>query len=91
MGFYGRASIPGRGVKPFLFPRTILRFSGFSVKWAQEALYWVLKWPSSDADHSPPSRAEVENIGALPLVPRSLFWSCVSYLIKFRGNFKIYL
>jgi hypothetical protein len=44
------------------------------------------KRPVREADRSPPSSAEVENTGAIPLLPHTSSWSGVS-LIKHSGNF----
>jgi hypothetical protein len=33
-----------------------------------------LKWPGCEADHSPPSSAEVQNVGAIPPLPHTSSW-----------------
>jgi hypothetical protein len=33
-----------------------------------------VKWPGHDADHSPPSSAEVENGAAVPPLPHTCSW-----------------
>jgi hypothetical protein len=33
-----------------------------------------IKWPGREADHSPPSSAEVKNVGAVPPLPHMSSW-----------------
>jgi hypothetical protein len=44
-----------------------------------------IKWPGREADHSPPSSAEVKNCGAIPVLPHTSSWYSAS-LIKHRNN-----
>jgi hypothetical protein len=46
----------------------------------------VLKRQGYEADHSPPSSAEVNSGGAIPPLPYTSSWRC-AYLIKHRDNF----
>jgi hypothetical protein len=39
------------------------------IQWVPAALSLGLKWHGREADHSPPSRAEVNNGGAIPPLP----------------------
>jgi hypothetical protein len=69
-GLDGRGSNPGRS-KNFLFttPRPTLGPT-------QPPIQWVpgLKRQGSEADHSPPSSAEVKSSGAIPLLPHTSSW-----------------
>jgi hypothetical protein len=51
--------------------------------------YWgsfpIVKWPGCEADHSPPSSAEVKNGGGITQLPSMSSW-CGAYLIKHRGT-----
>jgi hypothetical protein len=49
-----------------------------------------VKQPAREADHSPPSSAEVKNDGAIPPLPHTSSWRGAS-LIKHRDNFKFVL
>jgi hypothetical protein len=44
-----------------------------------------VKWPGHEADHSPPSSAEVKECGALPPLPQFVFIAWC--LAKPRDNF----
>jgi hypothetical protein len=48
-----------------------------------------LKRPGREADHSPPSSAEVKNGGAIPPLPYMSSWHSAE-LIKHRDNFTFY-
>jgi hypothetical protein len=58
------------------------------IQWVPEALPLKVKRPGNEADHSPPSSAEVKNAwsytSTLPYVFMAL------YLVKHRGKFIIY-
>jgi hypothetical protein len=74
-GLDGRDSIPGKGKKIFSSPksRPALGPTQPPIEWAPEALSPGLKWPGREADHLPPSSAEVKNGGAIPLLPPRSF------------------
>jgi hypothetical protein len=58
---------------------------------AKGPLFPGIKRPGRESDHLPPSRVEVKNNGAIPLLPHTTSWRS-SYLIKRRDNlnFKFY-
>jgi hypothetical protein len=62
-GLDGHSSIPGRS-KIFLFSiatRPALRPNQPPIQWVPQALSSGVKRPGHEADHSPPSSAEVKN------------------------------
>jgi hypothetical protein len=72
-----------RQCKIFFFFFTVLGPTQPSVKWVPG-----IKRSERDADHSPPSSAEVEKVGAIPPLPHMSSWHCAS-VIKHRDNFTI--
>jgi hypothetical protein len=44
------------------------------IQWVLGALSLVVKRPGRDADHSPPSSAEVKSGGAMPPLPHASSW-----------------
>jgi hypothetical protein len=59
-----RSSSPGR-VKKFYFylsSRSALGITQPPIKWVTEALYPGVEWPGREADHSPPTIAEVKKM-----------------------------
>jgi hypothetical protein len=44
------------------------------IEWVVEAVYPRVKRPGHEADHSPPSSAEVRNDGAIPPLPHTFSW-----------------
>jgi hypothetical protein len=74
-----RGSVPLRG-KVFIFStasRPVLGPTQPPILWAQAALSPGVKWPDREADHSPPSNAEVKNGKAMPSLPNSSSWHSV--------------
>jgi hypothetical protein len=65
-GLDGRGSIPGKGEIFFIFSTVARRALGPT----QPPIQWV-KRPGREADHSPPSNAEVKNGGILPPLPHT--------------------
>jgi hypothetical protein len=51
-------------------------------------IYPGVKWPGSEAYHSPPSNADVNNGGAIPPLPHVFM---AYYLLKHRNNFTFLL
>jgi hypothetical protein len=69
----GRSSSPGRG-KIFLFFSSsipVLEPTQPPIQWVLEALPPGVKQSGREADHSPPSSAEVKNGGAIPPLPHT--------------------
>jgi hypothetical protein len=67
----GQGSIPGSG-KIFLLSLaswTALGLTQLPIKWVLEDLSMGAQWPRHEADHSPASRAEGKNGGAIPPLP----------------------
>jgi hypothetical protein len=67
----GRGSIPGRA-RFYWFPQRPDRLGGppsLLSNGYREALSLEVRWPAREADHSPPSTAEVRNGGAVPPLP----------------------
>jgi hypothetical protein len=72
-GLDGRGSIPGKG-KIFLFftaPRPALGPTQPHIQWVPRA---ISPGKEREADHSPPSSAEVKNDGAIPPLPHTPSW-----------------
>jgi hypothetical protein len=82
-------SIPGRGVGIFLFTtasRTALGPTQPPIQWVQGALSSGVKQQAREADHSPPSSAEVREWVELHLhSPNTHSWRGAQ--LKHRGNF----
>jgi hypothetical protein len=59
--------------------RTALKPTQPPIHWVPGALSLGVKRPEREADHSPPSNAEVEESGAIPLIPQYafMFWCSV--------------
>jgi hypothetical protein len=76
-GLDSQGSIPGRGKRFFSTPHypywlwglTSLLLNGFHKLSSPE-----VKRPVWEAEHSPPSSAEVKNGGAIPLLPHTSSW-----------------
>jgi hypothetical protein len=47
-----------------------------AIQWVPRAISRGVKNPGREADHSPPSSAEVNNGGALPSLPLRSSWHC---------------
>jgi hypothetical protein len=62
-----------------------LRLNHPPIQWVPWAISPGLKKPGCEADHSPPSSAEVKNGGAIPPLPCMTSWHS-AYLIKHRDN-----
>jgi len=61
-----------QGLGIFLFTtasRPALGYTQPHIQWVPGALSLVVKWPGCEADHPPPSRAEVKNAPPLPNTP----------------------
>jgi hypothetical protein len=54
----------------------------------QELFPWGVKWPGSEADHSPPSSAEVRMRGAIPPLPQYVLMARCS--VKTQGQLYFY-
>jgi hypothetical protein len=68
----GRGSIPGRGKRLFFYctaSRPALRPTQPPIQFVPEALSPGVKGPGREADHSPPTSAEIKNGGAIPPLP----------------------
>jgi hypothetical protein len=67
----------GQGQEIFLFSiesRPALGHTQPSIQWVSGALSLGAKWLRREADHSPPSSAEVKNGGAIPPLPHKSSW-----------------
>jgi hypothetical protein len=69
----GRDSIPGRGKRLFSTPQLPDRLLG-PIKRVPEVISLGVKRPGHEADHSPPSSAEVKNGGDMPPLPQTSSW-----------------
>jgi hypothetical protein len=82
-----------RGLGIFLFttvPTTAMEPTQLPVQWVPGALSRGVKRPGREADHSPPSSAEVNNVWSYTSTPQYVFMAWC--LIKHRENFTfIYL
>jgi hypothetical protein len=86
IGVLGLYSWQGLGI--FLHTtvfRMALRPTQPSIQWVLGALSLGVKWPRSEADHSPPSTAEVKNMWHYTSIPQYTFMAW--YLLKHRDNF----
>jgi hypothetical protein len=80
-GLDGRGSIPGRD-KIFLFSResrSALWPTRLPIQWVRGAVSPGVKRQGREADHLPPSSAEVKKGGAIPPLPHTSSW-CGAYL-----------
>jgi len=59
------------------------------IQWVQRSLSLWVKWPGCEADHSPPSIAEVKN--AQSYISTNSYVIMVWCLAKYRVHFKAYL
>jgi hypothetical protein len=57
------------------------------IQWVPEALSLGLKWPGDEANHSPPSKAEVRNEWSYNSTPPYVFmaWCLIKQRIHFHG------
>jgi hypothetical protein len=55
-------------------PRQALGPTQPPIQWVLGALSLRVKRPGHEADHSPPSSAEVKNVGAIPPLPHISSW-----------------
>jgi hypothetical protein len=77
-----------RGLGIFLFTtasRTALGPTQPPIQWIPGALSLGIKRPGREADHSPPSSAEVKNAWSYTSTPRNVFMAWC--LVKHRGKF----
>jgi hypothetical protein len=77
-GLDGRGLIP-RVVKIFLFSpvsRLALRPTQSPIQWVPRVIFLGMKQKGREADHSPPSSADVKNGGAILPLPRMSAWHC---------------
>jgi hypothetical protein len=44
------------------------------IEWVQRAVSLLVKWPGREADHSPPSSAEVKNAWSYTSTPHTSSW-----------------
>jgi hypothetical protein len=75
-GLEGRGSNLGKG-KIFLFSTTSRPNLGPTqrlIPWVSGAISPEVKGPGREADNSPPSSAEVRNVGAIPPLPHTPSW-----------------
>jgi hypothetical protein len=80
-------SIPGGGLGIFLFftaSRTAPRPTHPPIQWAPGTLSSVIKRPGREADHSPPSSAEIKHAWRYTSSPEYVFMACC--LVKHRDN-----
>jgi hypothetical protein len=61
------------------------------IYWVQGAISQGVKRPGRQADHSPPSSAEVKNGGAIPPLPPCLHGIVLNYLTTGTTLFSIYV
>jgi hypothetical protein len=59
------------------------------IQWVPGAVSLGVKWPGREADHSPPSSAEVKMRGAIPPLTQYAFFTWCS--VKTQGHFSLYL
>jgi hypothetical protein len=59
------------------------------IQWVRGALSLVVKRPGREADHSPPSNAEVKNAWSCTSTPQYVFMAWCS--VKTQGKFYLYL
>jgi hypothetical protein len=67
-----------RGLGIFLFTAASRKALGSTqppIQWVPGALSLVIKRPGREADHSPPSSAEVRNAWSIPPVPSTSSWN----------------
>jgi hypothetical protein len=77
-----------RGLGIFLFStasRTALGPTQPPIQWVPWVLFLGVKRPGREADHSPPSSAEVKMCGCMPPLPQYAFMAWC--LVKHRDNF----
>jgi hypothetical protein len=75
----GWLGFDSRQCKIFLFSkasRPNLGPSQHPILWVQGANYPGVKLKGREADHSPPSDAEVKKVGAIPPLPHMSSWHC---------------
>jgi hypothetical protein len=75
-GLDSRGSIPGRGKISVLSTATIPALGPTQppIQWIPGALSLGVKRPGREADHSPPSSAEIKNGVAIPPLPHMSLW-----------------
>jgi hypothetical protein len=61
------------------------------IQWIPGVLSLEVKWPGNDADHSPPSSAEVKEGVELYLHPNMPSWHGAQFKKKHGDNFTFYL
>jgi hypothetical protein len=64
---------------------TALRLTQPPIQWVPGVLFLGVKWPGSEADHSPPSSADVKNAWSYTSTPQHIFM--VWCVVKHRDNF----
>jgi hypothetical protein len=81
-----------QGLGIFLFTtssRPALGSTQPPIQWVSGILFLVVKCPGREADHLPPSSAEVTMRVAIPPLPHYPFTACCS--VKVQGQFYLYL
>jgi hypothetical protein len=73
-GLDGRGSIPGRSRVFSIASRPTLGPTQPPIQWVPGALSRLVKRQGREADYSPPSSAEVKNVGAIPPLPHTSSW-----------------
>jgi hypothetical protein len=86
IGVLGFDSRRGMGIFHFTtVSRMVLGPTQPSIQWVPGALSLEVKWPRREADHSPPSSAEVKNAWSYTSTPQNVFMAWC--LVKHRDNF----
>jgi hypothetical protein len=75
-GLDGRGSIPGRGMQFITTPYRPDQPLGLPIQWILSDLSPGVKRPEREADHLPPSSAEVRNGGAITPLPNTSSLRC---------------
>jgi hypothetical protein len=81
-----------RSRRIFLFTtasRTALGPTQLPIQWIPAALSLGVKWPKGEADHSPPSSAEVKNTWSYTFTPQYVFMAWC--LVKHTDNVAFYI
>jgi hypothetical protein len=87
-GLADRGSITSRGKRFYSPPYSSNRFWGppsllYNVT---GALFSGVKRQGREADHSPPSSAEVKNVGVISSLSHMPWWVLLNYIFKYRDN-----
>jgi len=69
--------------------RSVLGPTQLPIQWVPGSLSLEVKWPGHEADHSPPSSAEIKNVWSYTSIPPYILMTWC--LVKHRDNFTFYL